>query len=178
MNLNHLYLRAIQSESDTETELFENLYARFTLIARNRILDEQDAEDVIQDSLIQIKKKLGQIEPESKFTSWALKVLKYNIIDYYRKKGRRTERLNTLLLESGTEPVQNSDIKIIRILRNCLKELGQANIRYARILNFIYQGYEFDYICERLALTRSNAYSILSRARSMLMLCIDKGVID
>ena len=46
MNLNELYLRFIQNESDTENILFENLYARFQLIIRNKIIDEMDADPV------------------------------------------------------------------------------------------------------------------------------------
>ena len=137
-----------------------------------------DAEDVIQDSLMQIKNKLGKIEPASKFTSWALKVLKYNTIDYYRKRSRRAEKLNKMLRESNQNLGENYDIPLMFTLRECLKKVGRANIRYARILNFIYQGQDFDYICQRLTLTRNNAYSVLSRARTMLMKCMDTGVIE
>jgi hypothetical protein len=73
---------------------------------------------------------------------------------------------------------ENEAVPLLITLRECLKQVGRANIRYARILNFIYQGQDFDYICQRLTMTRNNAYSVLSRARTMLMKCVDKGIID
>ena len=56
-----------------------------------------------------------------------------------------------------------------------VKKIVVVNNRFARILNFHYQGYAVVEVCERLRLTSTNFYSILSRARSMLELCLEKG---
>ncbi|MCP4703685.1 MAG: hypothetical protein GY865_03665, partial [candidate division Zixibacteria bacterium] len=49
------------------------------------------------------------------------------------------------------------------------------NRRHARILNLHFLGYTTEEICSRLEITKTNMYSLLSRARSMLELCLNKG---
>jgi DNA-directed RNA polymerase specialized sigma24 family protein len=47
-----------------------------------------------------------------------------------------------------------------------------VNPRYARVLNLIHLGYNTEEICRRMKLTRSNLYSIVSRARALLSDCV------
>jgi len=63
-------------------------------------------------------------------------------------------------------------------LLDCLKKVGQKNIKFARTLNLKYQGYSVEEICDRLEISRENLYTILSRARSALELCLEKGGIE
>ena len=62
-----------------------------------------------------------------------------------------------------------------RQLLDCLRALNRSNGRHARILNLHYQGYSVEEICRRLSLTRTNFYTILSRARTILLACLEKG---
>jgi DNA-directed RNA polymerase specialized sigma24 family protein len=67
------------------------------------------------------------------------------------------------------------DPRFERQLLECLRKVGRHNNNFARALNLNYQGYSTEEICDRLKLTKVNFYSILSRARSMLDLCLKKG---
>ncbi|MDH4034538.1 MAG: hypothetical protein OEV80_12145, partial [candidate division Zixibacteria bacterium] len=70
---------------------------------------------------------------------------------------------------------EDFDPALKRRLLDCLKKIRSTNLRYARILNLQYQGFDTEDVCRRLAVTRSNLYSLLSRARTVLELCLEEG---
>lgn len=114
------------------------------------------------------------------FSAWAYKVLVNRIMAYHQKKKVRTERLERIPEnESIANPDSvNTDPDLKRCLLNCMKKICGVNTRYARILNLHYQGYGTEDICEKLGLTRTNYYTILSRARTMLVTCLEKGEVS
>jgi len=175
MNLNDLHQKACSGDKNAEDYLFQNLSARFRLVARHRIWNKDDAEEVVQDSLATVTQKYKSVEIETSFAAWAQRVLDLNILEYIRKKGHLAKRFEPLPDDetSLTAGDPNPSLKIK--LLDCLKKVSHANLRHARILVFIYQGYGVEEVCEKLKLTVNNYYSVLSRARSMLELCLEKG---
>ena len=71
-----------------------------------------------------------------------------------------------------------TDPSFKRRLLDCLKKVNQTNTRHARILNLHYQGYTVTDICGKFKITRNNVYIILSRARLMLKVCLEKGDVE
>ncbi len=131
----------------------------------------------MQETLMTIFEKLPETEFESSFASWANNILEFKISNYIRSKKRRA---NKMALISNEKKEQSSlsftpDPDLKRRLLSCLKKIGKSNIRYARILNLSYQGYNAAEICEKLKITLSNFYVILSRSRSILELCLETG---
>jgi len=60
-------------------------------------------------------------------------------------------------------------------LLDCLNKINDANTRHARVLNLHYQGFIVREICEKLKLTRNGVYILLSRSRTMLKNCLERG---
>ncbi len=175
MNLNDLHQKACAGGKDAEDHLFQILSARFRLVARHRIWHREDAQEVVQDSLATVIQKYRDVKIDTSFAAWAQRVLDLNILEYIRKKGHLAKRFEPMPEKETTSMADNINPSLKMKLLHCLKKLSRVNRRHARILVFIYQGYGVEEICRMLKLTVNNYYSVLSRARDMLELCLEKG---
>lgn len=177
LNINELHASYRDGDRRAEELLFRRLSDSFHVFAQHKIWSETDADEIVQDALLTIKAKLGELEVETSFSAWCYRVLENKILHYYRSKKRREDHF-VPTEDCGMEtsgPL--SDPEFRRQLLECIRKLGRVNNRHARVVNLRYQGYSTEEICERLDVTRNNLYIILSRARSMLKLCLEKGTI-
>lgn len=172
MNINELH-RGFLNGAVSESQLYSFLAARFRYVAQLRIGDHDEAEELVQESLTDVFKKLKTTDIETSFSAWAMKILDLNILYFFRTKGRR-ERLMEAYADWAGSPEAESALSLKRILLLCLKAIARNNHRYARILNFCYQGFIPDEICQKLKLSKNNYYSLLSRARSSLATCLEE----
>lgn len=175
--IDNLYLLARDGDQKAEEQVFSRLSARFQLFIRRRISDAQDREEVVQDALMAVCKDYKNVTFRSSFAAWAYKVLENRLFYYYQTKKSRSARARKLaeMEQVSASSPEDEEIDLKQRLLNCLRGICKSNPRYARILNLHYLGYGSDEICERLSLTHSNYYSILSRARSLLEYCLGKG---
>lgn len=148
------------------------------MILQHKVMNAEDADDVLQNTLMTIAGKYREIEFEVSFSAWAYKVLEINILAHYRKKGSERKRSGEIPENSDSSAAITPDPELKRRLLDCLRKLNESNIRHARILNFSYQGYDMDQICEKLKTTKTAAYILLSRARAKLKICINTGSMD
>ena len=169
------YEEARTGDTAAGEQLFGCLNERFSLFVQHRISSRQDAEEVVQDSLMAIAEKYREIEITTSFTAWAYRVLENKLSYYYRTKKTRTRKLAELAQDKPAGGTYSTDPSFRRRLLDCIKKVSRVNIRHARILNLHYQGYSVEYICGKFGVTRNNLYIILSRARSMLKACVETG---
>lgn len=175
MNLNALFEKSRCGDIESEKKLFQALSVRFRLFVFQRVLNEEDGEEIVQEALLKILELYKNIDIKSSFSAWAYKLLEYRIYNYYRQKKRQgissefSDDDDINLLEWPYDPGFEKE------LLNCLKKIGKTNMRFARILNLKFQGYSADEICRKLGITPGNLYVIVSRARSMLQECLERG---
>ncbi|UII29948.1 RNA polymerase sigma factor [Fulvivirga ulvae] len=86
---------------------------------RTRVNSLEDAEDILQDVLLQFVNGYGAIDSIEKATSWLFSVARHKIIDSYRRQKVRSNTINLSETTSGDDdqPLMLSDI---------LPDLGQA----------------------------------------------------
>jgi RNA polymerase sigma factor (sigma-70 family) len=175
VNFSELHLSARSGDKAAESQLFAVLSERFRAFAHHRVWNEDDAEELVQESLAVIAQEYRQLEVKTSFQAWAYKVLDNRILAYIKR--RKSGRLSS---DEFVDQVQaaDGDHDLRRKLLVCLRKVITANQRYGRMLNFGYQGFTVGEICERLQISRNNAYVILSRARSLLELCLQTGRIE
>jgi RNA polymerase sigma-70 factor, ECF subfamily len=178
MDLNALYQDACCEDRMAEKRLFELLAARFEYIVRQKIWNRDDSEEVVQNALTAVAQNYRQVRLEVSFAAWAQRILENKVVDYFRTRKRHQNVFQELSDGDDSGFAADSDHETRQRLLDCLKKVNVANQRHARILVLKYQGYEFDEICRRLHLTRNNAYSVLSRARTMLERCLEKGILS
>jgi RNA polymerase sigma-70 factor (ECF subfamily) len=175
LDINDLQSRAREGDLDAEKRLMAHLTVRFRRFTYQRIRNSEIAREIVQEALIVISENYKNIEFEVSFSTWAYKVLLNKILNYSKKERSRGNNL----LKYSTNHIKSldwtPDPEFEISLLNCLKKICQENNRYARILNFKYQGFKSEEICKKLDITLNNYYVILSRARSMLKKCLKGG---
>ena len=178
MNINELHKNATTGDQRAENRLFQYLSERFEQFAHHRIWDAEDARDVAQEALALIAREYRSIDFELSFLAWAYKVLDNKVLSYIKKKRQRGDRVVTVedVRLMGEVQVDINPQLQSRLL-DCLKKIGAANQRHARILCLHYQGYGTVEICDRLRITKNGLYITLSRVRSMLEVCLETGEI-
>jgi RNA polymerase sigma factor (sigma-70 family) len=174
MDIKSLYRNAIAGDKKSEQKLFDYLTDSFRLFLQLRIRNRQDAEEIVQEALYVIARKYKEIDYDISFASWAYRILKNKFMDYLKHKKVR-DRVMMREQEAYNPGTIDFDPDVRRQLLLCLEKVGGANLQFARILNLHYQGYNRDEICKRLKLRTDYFYVVLSRARSMLNICLDKG---
>ena len=180
MSFNSLVTSARNGDTHAEEQLFGHLSVRFRRLATRRVGDVDDAEEIVQEALAAIAKDYKEIEYKRSFGAWAHKVLENRILNYFSTKKRREKHFerNVTVKNSTLSTQAPAYYALIEKLLDCLRKIGKANIRYARILNLHHQGYSTTEIAEKLHITADNFYMILSRSRSLLQYCLETGGID
>lgn len=178
MNINHLYQEYRRGGSEAECRLYGLLTESFRYFVQRRVWNQQDSEEIVQEALLTILLKIGEIEPDTNFAAWAYTVLKNKLMDYGKLQKVRAGKMISLSdnNRSGLSINPEPDFKIK--MSECMRKVCRTNLRFARILNLRYHGFSTDEICDKMQLTRNNLYIILSRARSMLKICLEKGTMD
>jgi len=174
--MDELLTRARQGYEKAEKELFQCLFVRFKALAKRRI-GEGEAEDIAQEACLTVLQKYKTETFTKGFEAWAYGVLKMKIGNYMQ--GLMVKQ-KSLALESEADQTQklaspgpNYDLR--RKLINCLKQIIGRNRLYARVLNFIHQGYKACEISQRLRIKPNNFYVILNRGRRLLRTCLETG---
>ncbi len=175
MDIDKSYLAARNGDKKAEEQLFQFLTARFRLFVQRKIWNQGDGEELMQEALMTVFDKYKDVELIDNIAAWAHKVLNNKILNYFKTKVLHESKLSELEQKTiRNKPIVPDSTLELQLL-DCLKKIGSINNRHARILNFHHHGYSVKEICEKLVLTRSNLYSVLCRARSMLELCLEKG---
>ncbi|MFC1475830.1 RNA polymerase sigma factor [Candidatus Zixiibacteriota bacterium] len=175
VTLQELYLRARSGHQDDENRFFQLVGERFQAFTEFKTGDSTAAADIVQTALMTIADKYRRVEIMDDIVPWAHRILLNNIMHYFRAKQIKAKREIQLSEGCVSHRINNPDPLLKMKLRNCLRKLNQANPRHARILNFCYQGYTTTEICEKLGISRNAFYISLSRARSSLRQCLEKG---
>jgi len=159
-----------------------------------RLDDEDVSRDLVQDTFLAALERLDQFKGQSSERTWLTAILKYKIIDVYR---RRNSGLQTGHI--GHEPERelfeadnghwrdiyaprhfsfdNADENIVRkeltaILQKCLKKLPA--LWYAIFSMKHLDEKTTELICKELKVTPGNFWVIIHRAKLNLRACIQK----
>ncbi len=175
VDIDRLYFDAKNGVQKAEEQLFQLLTVRFRLFVQRKIWDQSDAEELAQDALMTVFNKYKKVEHIYDISAWAHKILSNTILNYFKTKTLHEGKMGELKQTSAEEETIDSDGDLELQLLDCLRKIGSINNRYARILNLHHQGFSVGEICGKLNLSRNNLYTILSRARSMLEFCLERG---
>jgi RNA polymerase sigma-70 factor (ECF subfamily) len=159
-----------------------------------QLRDHSLAEDVVQETMIAAMQKADQFAARSSIKSWVFAILKRKIIDALRARGRepppeeptaeRDGRLDEQFnarghWAAGHRPQRWYDPEdsleqqqFWRIFELCLDGLPERTAQVFAMRELL--GLETDEICGALAISASNCWVILHRARMGLRLCLEQ----
>lgn len=162
--------------------------------ALSRLDDEEQARDLVQETFLSALEKVSQFQGNSSERTWLTAILKYKIIDVYRKRnsGLRTQRMEEepeleFFEESnghwkeqhsprpmgigGADPLANKELAAI--LKKCLQKLPALWLSVFSMKHMDDAATET--ICKELKVTPSNFWVIIHRAKLNLRACIQKS---
>jgi RNA polymerase sigma-70 factor (TIGR02943 family) len=179
----------------TEPRLWVERYADdLYCYAYARLNAEEQARDLVQETFLAALEKLDQFQGRSSERTWLIAILKYKIIDVYRKQntGLRTERLEqepeqeffekgdghwkkefspTPMKIGGADPLSNKELAAI--LQRCLQKLPALWLSVFTMKHMDDSATEA--ICSELKVTPANFWVIIHRAKLNLRACIQRS---
>ena len=134
---------------------------------RQRVSNEQDAEDILQEVFLKIHKGIDGLKENNKIHPWIYRITRNAITDYYRKYGKPVislEFLEDMMVESEEDFSSNGEIA------ECLKSMiNSLPDKYKEaILLTEFQSLTQKELSIKLGLSISGAKSRVQRARKML----------
>ena len=148
----------------------ENVWKTFNVNLKQfilkRVVDEDNAEDILQDVFVKIHTRIHTLRDEEKLPGWIYQIARNAIYDYYRAQ-RDTLALPDSAMLIAEEPLNASAIEE---LLPCIREMVErlpAEYRQALILTE-YDGLSQKELAERLGISYSGAKSRVQRAREKL----------
>lgn len=173
----------------------EDLQQLRTYLLRYAMLQLRDpalAEDVVQETLLAALDSRSRFSGKSAYRTWAVGILKHKIIDVTRKKSREqplttdeegleAESIDALFDADGSwrqipsawgNPEKSfEDRKFWETLERCL-ELMPARTARAFMMREVMEENSDD-VCKELAVTSTNLWVMLHRARLSLRECLN-----
>jgi RNA polymerase sigma-70 factor, ECF subfamily len=163
-------------------------------VARLQLRNDELAEDVVQDTLVAALQGAAGFSGKSSVRTWLTGILKHKIVDAIRRKQATPESavldeegqpddFDALFDETGhwASPPANwgnpeQDLarrEFLDIVDFCLTQLP-ANTARVFMMREVLE-LEADEICKELAITATNLWVIMYRARVALRLCLEKN---
>ena len=162
-----------------------------------RINDEEQAKDLVQETFLAALQKVDKFEGKSSERTWLTAILKYKIIDVYRKKSSglvvnadvqraEQEQSNFFEPEYGHwnnehapkafgidyhDPLVNKEFN--SILQKCMQKLPALWLSIFTMKHIDDQS--TDVICSELKITQSNFWVIIHRTKLNLRACLQKN---
>ena len=151
---------------DRLTQLLETLRPQLLFQATHIVGDQDDAEDVVQESLLRLLVHRREWEHYSSLEALCRTVLHHQAIDFLRRTRPRAEieEADRLLAPSTEDEIEHAEVQAI--LTSAIDSLPTKQRLIFRLKEV--EGYEVEEIARIAGLSPEAIYNNLSRARSAL----------
>lgn len=106
---------------------FRCYYPQLMRICASRVSDHKDAEDIVQETMINSLRQLQLFAHQASLLSWMVSIMRHEIADYYRKKyAKKAIKLLPLGEKLLANPVQDSAI-VNETVRKVLHQLPTSS---------------------------------------------------
>lgn len=179
----------MSDDKPAQLAAFRRDMLRFALL---QLRDEAAAEDAVQETMVAALESGQQFAQRAQFKTWVFAILKNKIIDHIRRRGRETQLDTEEIPEDGFDPLFDDhghwkteekpatwgdpaktfeNGRFWLVFEACLDRLPANTSRVFMMREFL--GFDTDEICKELAISSSNCWVVLHRARMALRLCLE-----
>jgi len=150
-----------QSQFKIEILIYKNQMYRLAL----RILqDEEDAKDIVQDSLVKLWGKREALGNINSIKSYALTIVRNACIDLIRKRKPETNQQENLVINEGLNPEKQLDVSNqLQLVKQIINQLNQQQRELIQLRDMEELSYEE--MSEITGLTINAIRVNISRAR-------------
>jgi RNA polymerase sigma-70 factor (ECF subfamily) len=133
-----------------------------------------DAEDVLQEAFIKIYQNLRGFDTQLKFSSWAYRITRNEVINDFRK--RKTRRLfyfsnltDDLLFNLSVEDGMPDKIDLKQKKEELIKALNSLDEKYREVLELkFFEGHDYNEISDILKKPVGTVGTLINRAKKKL----------
>lgn len=163
--------------------------------ALSHLRDPDRAEEMVQETLLAALEGIKQFSGKSSVRTWLVGILKHKVIDLFRREAREEQLDEPDDLDGGHDALEDSFLpdghwkdklatwgnpvealersQFARILQACMDRLPPKMARLFWLSEVMEE--ETENICKELALTPTNLWTTLYRARFGLRQCLDRN---
>lgn len=172
MDLHRIIQQCIQKDRAAEKLLYLQFVHKVYGICRRYSIDDQQAEDYMQDSFIKVFQHLKRYDPyKGKLEAWIVRIVINTILSEkrFQKNNRKEEYVeltdDMLIAEIETSDAELNDINSIELL----KAIRKLPMKYKDVLNlFVFENLTHQEIASLMSIEVSSSRSRLTRAKKML----------
>ncbi|MDF2959770.1 MAG: polymerase sigma70 [Paenibacillus sp.] len=145
--------------------IWSDYYPRLKRFVANRIQNQADVEDIVQDVFIKINDHIDDLKDEQKLSSWIYQIARNSMVDYFRKKKWDDELpVQLQIIDEYDEPDLAQEV--IACFESVIQQLPEK-YKVAVELSLL-KGMSQKELSERLGISYSGAKSRVQRGREML----------
>ena len=152
-------------------------HSRLSAFVHTLVPSWQDAEEIIQDTLVVLWRKFEEFNPGTSFFAWSARVAQFEVLNHRRKNRHRVMVFDERILEAlaGTALEQLDDMDLHREeLEKCVKKLPD---RDRELLRLRYQeGGDIQMAANAMQRSTGHVQRVLKKIRSNLLQCIHRGI--
>ena len=132
-----------------------------------------DADDLLQESSAVLWRRFGDFEPGTDFVAWALKIARFQVLNYWKKQRRDRARFSDQTLEALADQLVLLG-EVANERRNALEAcLTKLPPRDRQLVELRYQpGATTQTVAERVGRSLQAVYKALNRIHDQLLLCV------
>ena len=162
---------------ETKTEQFIHLLSsnhyRIYAFIQSLVVNDSDADDIMQDTSTIMWKKFDDFELGTDFVAWGVTIAKYRILEYRNKKKDYALSVETLTMLADESERMMPEIETrYRVLQGCLSKLKEQDRNLLK-LRYTYS-YSARMIAKRVGMTVNMVYRHMSRIKLLLINCVRK----
>ena len=164
------------SDNDAFTDLYNESYKYLHTCVIHIVKDEDVAQDMLQDTYVEIYKNIGQLKDDAGFIGWASTIANRKCFAYLKKnkdvlvdeqtddEGNSTDYFENIADDEAFIPENIFDnIEKINIIRGIIDEL--TDVQRACVIGFYYNEQKQDQIADELGIPVNTVKSHLNRAK-------------
>lgn len=190
------YTRAAMTASADFCRQLDTLRPALLKYARLQLRNPAWAEDAVSETMLAALEKPQSFSGASQLKTWLIGILKHKLVDQIRKNSRELsttagsddhEDLDDLLFTSNghwRDPQHDwgnpedllRQVDFLKVLEACVEKLPGQQGRLFMMREWL--ELESDEICKELAITPTNLWVMLHRARLRLRECLQAGWFD
>ena len=148
------------------TEVVWHLFsANVKNFLRQRVSDEQTADELLQETFLRIHTGLEHVEQHQRIAAWVFQIARNLVVDHYRTKARDNARAEGDS-PAETDAAENLNLQVAEAVAAMIRRLP-ADYRQAIEL-YELEGLSQPEIAKRIGLSHSGAKSRVQRGRLLL----------
>ena len=164
--MEELIKRAQKGDKEAFTEIILSIRNELYKVAKTRIINENDIDDIIQETMIEAYKSIKKLRDLKKLKMWVIKILINKCNKFYKRKSKKDisleeTNINNIIARNNNEDIEN-DMNFYSLIRN---------LKYdERIVILLYymEGYSVEEISEMIKMNKNTVKTNLYRARQKI----------